>query len=110
MRRSSWIRDLQWVRPGRQTRSQQTQARLLESAAVLFAEKGVEATSVADVAAHAGCTEMKGKTAETAYFDAAPFSEGVGHVVNQGFYGELHIPGRQLLVFLGNTGNQFRFG
>jgi len=47
---------MQWVRPSQQTRSHKTQARLLESAAELFAEKGADATSVADIAAHAGCT------------------------------------------------------
>jgi len=55
-RSSRWISDLRWVRPGRQSRSQKTQASLLEAAATLFAEKGIEATSVADVAAAAGCS------------------------------------------------------
>lgn len=54
--RSPWIRDLQWVRTGQQPRSRKTQESLLESAAKLLAEKGVEATSVADVAAGAGCS------------------------------------------------------
>ncbi len=54
--RSRFISDLHWVRPGQQTRSQRTQASLLEAAAVLFAEKGVETTSVSDVAARAGCS------------------------------------------------------
>ena len=56
MARSRWISDLHWVRTGRQSRSQKTQEALLEAAAALFAEKGVEATSVADVAARAGCS------------------------------------------------------
>ncbi len=56
MARSAWIEDLEWVRPGQQTRSQQTQARLLDAAAELYAEKGIAATNVADIAAHAGCT------------------------------------------------------
>ena len=56
MKRSRWISDLHWVRTGRQSRSQRTQEALLESAAVLFAEKGIEATSVADVAERAGCS------------------------------------------------------
>jgi AcrR family transcriptional regulator len=56
MARSRWISDLHWVRTGRQSRSQRTQESLLEAAAVLFAEKGVDATSVSDVAAQAGCS------------------------------------------------------
>lgn len=56
MARSRWISDLHWVRAGRQTRSQRTQAALLEAAAGLLGEKGIEATSVADVAAAAGCS------------------------------------------------------
>ncbi len=56
MARSQWIEDLEWVRPGLQTRSQQTQAKLLDAAAELFAAKGLAATTVADVAARAGCT------------------------------------------------------
>jgi len=54
--RNRWISDLRWVRTGQQSRSQRTQASLLDAAAVLVAEKGVEATSVADVAAQAGCS------------------------------------------------------
>lgn len=54
--RSRWISDLRWVRPGQQSRSQKTQASLLEAAATLFGEKGIDATSVADVAAAAGCS------------------------------------------------------
>lgn len=56
MARSRWISDLHWVRTGQQSRSQKTQESLLAAAAVLLAEKGVEATSVADVAARAGCS------------------------------------------------------
>jgi AcrR family transcriptional regulator len=54
--RSRWISDLHWVRTGQQARSQKTQESLLDAAAVLFSEKGVEATSVADVAERAGCS------------------------------------------------------
>ncbi len=56
MTRTRWISDLHWVRAGQQTRSQRTQAALLDAAAMLLAEKGVEATSVADVAAAAHCS------------------------------------------------------
>lgn len=56
MTRSRWISDLHWVRPGQQSRSQKTQESLLDAAEALFSEKGAEATSVADVAARAGCS------------------------------------------------------
>jgi AcrR family transcriptional regulator len=52
--KSRWISDLHWVRTGRQPRSQKTQEALLDAAAILFSEKGAEATSMADVAARAG--------------------------------------------------------
>jgi AcrR family transcriptional regulator len=54
--RSRWISDLHWMRAGQQPRSQRTQESLLDAAATLFSEKGVGATSVADVAARAGCS------------------------------------------------------
>jgi AcrR family transcriptional regulator len=54
--RSRWISGLHWVRTGQQSRSQKTQESLLDAAAILFSEKGVDATSVADVAARAGCS------------------------------------------------------
>lgn len=44
------------MRTGQQSRSQKTQASLLEAAARLFGGKGIEATSVADVAAAASCS------------------------------------------------------
>ncbi len=56
MARSRWISDLHWVRTGQQSRSQKTQESLLNAAAVLLSEKGVDPTSVADVAARAGCS------------------------------------------------------
>jgi len=56
MARSRWISDLHWVRSWQQSRSQKTQESLLDAAAALFSEKGVDATSVADVAARAGCS------------------------------------------------------
>jgi AcrR family transcriptional regulator len=54
--RSRWISDLHWVRAGQQSRSQRTQQSLLDAAETLVAEKGADATSVADVAARAGCS------------------------------------------------------
>jgi AcrR family transcriptional regulator len=56
MARSRWISDLHRVRSGQQSRSQKTRESLLNAAAGLFAEKGVDATSVADVAERAGCS------------------------------------------------------
>jgi AcrR family transcriptional regulator len=44
------------VRTGQQARSKRTQESLLDAAAVLFSEKGVDATSVVDVAERAGCS------------------------------------------------------
>ncbi len=56
MPRSRWITDLHWKRDGKQSRSQKTQEALLDAAELLFYEKGSDATSVADVAAQAGCS------------------------------------------------------
>ncbi len=56
MTRNPWISDLHWVRRGRQSRSQRTQEAILDSAESLFAEKGTDASSMADVAAGAGCS------------------------------------------------------
>ena len=56
MTANRWISDLHWVREGQQSRSQKTQEALLDAAEILFFEQGAEATSVADVAAKAGCS------------------------------------------------------
>ena len=56
MVRSPWISDLHWVRTGRQSRSRKTQESLLDAAEEIFFQKGADATSVADVAARAGCS------------------------------------------------------
>ena len=56
MARSRWISDLHWVRSGRQSRSRKTQESLLDAAEEIFFQKGADATSVADVAARAGCS------------------------------------------------------
>lgn len=56
MPRSSWISDLHWVRTAKQTRGQRTVGRLLDAAEELISEKGIEDTTVADVAARAGCS------------------------------------------------------
>lgn len=56
MSRSSWISDLHWVRTAKQPRSRRTVSRLLDAAEELISEKGIEDTTVADVAARAGCS------------------------------------------------------
>ncbi len=54
VRKSRWTADLGHVRPGQQTRSQRTQAALLDAAEELFADRGVDATTIADIAERAG--------------------------------------------------------
>jgi AcrR family transcriptional regulator len=54
--RSSWISDLHWVRTAKQPRGQRTVSRLLDAAEELISQKGIEDTTVADVAARAGCS------------------------------------------------------
>ena len=56
MIKNRWLSDLHWVRAGQQTRSQKTQAALLDAAETLFVEHGVEHTSVAAIARQAGCS------------------------------------------------------
>lgn len=56
LEQNRWITDLHWVREGQQTRSQRTQAALLDAAEALYSENGLDATSVADIADRAGCS------------------------------------------------------
>lgn len=56
VKRKTWTSDLHWVRPSQQTRSQRTQEALLDAAEALFAEQGIDATSVAEVADRAGAS------------------------------------------------------
>lgn len=56
MGKNRWISDLHWVRQGQQTRSQKTQAALLDAAETLFGEQGIDSTAVSDVACRAGCS------------------------------------------------------
>ena len=51
-----WISDLHWRRAGQQTRSEKTQNALLNAAETLILERGTKGTSVADIAALAGCS------------------------------------------------------
>jgi len=54
VKQSRWTSDLHWVRTSQQTRSEKTQAKLLDAAEELLSERGVENTSVVDIAEHAG--------------------------------------------------------
>lgn len=56
MGKSRWISDLHWVRKAQQPRSRRTLGLLLDAAEALIAEKGIDDTSVGDVAARAGCS------------------------------------------------------
>ena len=49
-----WKSEFHWVRPGQQERSRRTQETLLQAAAELVAEHGIEGTTIADIAAGAG--------------------------------------------------------
>lgn len=53
MTETPWTSELHWVRPGQQDRSRKTQETLLEAAAELVAERGVEGTTIADIAGRA---------------------------------------------------------
>lgn len=56
MAKDRWISDLHWRRDSQQTRSGKTQAALLDAAEALIVEKGVDGTSVADIASRAGAS------------------------------------------------------
>ncbi len=45
-----WTSDLHWIRVSQQGRSQRTQDALLDAAETLFAQRGVEATTITDIA------------------------------------------------------------
>jgi hypothetical protein len=50
---------------------------------------------------------MEGKTAEAANFNATTAGQGIGHLLDQGLYCQLHILGGQLRLPVGNALNQF---
>ncbi|MWB78623.1 TetR family transcriptional regulator [Pseudooceanicola sp. 216_PA32_1] len=54
MAENRWTSELHWRRAGQQTRSERTQAALMDAAEELLMEKGAEATSIADIARRAG--------------------------------------------------------
>jgi len=49
-----WLSDLHWRRDSQQTRGEKTQTALLDAAEDLIVEKGLDATSIADIAKRAG--------------------------------------------------------
>lgn len=54
MTKDRWLSDLHWRRESQQTRGEKTQAALLDAAEELIVEKGMDGTSIADVAKRAG--------------------------------------------------------
>ena len=54
MNKGRWISELHWRRDSQQTRSEKTQAALLDAAEELIVEKGVDGASVTDIAQRAG--------------------------------------------------------
>lgn len=54
MSKDRWLSDLHWRRESQQTRGERTQAALLDAAEELIVEKGMDGTSIADVAKRAG--------------------------------------------------------
>lgn len=51
-----WVSDTHWRRQSRQSRSERTQTALLDAAGALIVERGIDGTSIADIAARAGCS------------------------------------------------------
>jgi AcrR family transcriptional regulator len=56
MKKDRWISDIHWRRDSRQTRSEKTQAALLDAAEELIVEKGVDGASVTEIAERAGAS------------------------------------------------------
>ena len=54
MAKDRWISELHWRRDSQQTRSEKTQAALLDAAEELIVEKGVDGASIAEIAQRAG--------------------------------------------------------
>ena len=54
MTKDRWLSDLHWRRDSQQSRSEKTQAALLDAAEALIVERGVDGTSVTDIASRAG--------------------------------------------------------
>ena len=56
MTENRWVSAIHWRREGQQTRSERTQSALMDAAESLILEKGTDATTIADIAARAGCS------------------------------------------------------
>lgn len=54
MNKNRWISELHWRRDSQQTRSEKTQAALLDAAEALIVEKGVDGASITEIAQRAG--------------------------------------------------------
>lgn len=54
MTKDRWLSDLHWRRESQQTRGEKTQAALLDAAEELIVERGMDGTSITDVAKRAG--------------------------------------------------------
>jgi AcrR family transcriptional regulator len=73
--------ELQWVRPPRQARSQETLDRILDAAEALVAEKGFEDTPVAEVVRRAG-------SSVGAFYARFHDKEGLLHALYERYYEE----------------------
>lgn len=56
MAEDRWLSDLHWRRKSQQSRSEKTQAALIDAAEALIVEKGTQGTSIADIAKRSGCS------------------------------------------------------
>lgn len=56
MSENRWVSDLHWRRESQQSRSEKTQAALLDATELLIVEKGTQETSIAEIAKRAGCS------------------------------------------------------
>ncbi len=75
---------LQWIRPARQARSQQTHERLLDSAEALITDKGFADVSVAQIAERAGFSVG-------AVYSRFRDKQGVLHCLQDRFVEEAHL-------------------
>jgi AcrR family transcriptional regulator len=74
-------RDLHWIRPPRQARSQETLERILDAAEILVAEKGFEDSPVAEIVQRAG-------SSVGAFYARFHDKEGLLHALYERYYEE----------------------
>jgi AcrR family transcriptional regulator len=74
-------RDLHWIRPPRQARSQETLDRILDAAEILVAEKGFEDSPVAEIVQRAG-------SSVGAFYARFHDKEGLLHALYERYYEE----------------------